>query len=108
MVEDQTRLPSADGLSAPYGGPHRVDNGLLLHADLDILFDQGYITITPEYRVVVSERISSEFDGATNYSSFSGKNLLLVPDNPRERPSAEFIAWHNQNVFLDELTISAV
>lgn len=39
----------------PYaeGGEHRVDNGLLLRSDLHILFDRGYVTVTPEYRMEV-------------------------------------------------------
>src|SRR5690606_11461688 len=33
----------------PYAaaGPHRVSNGLLLRSDLHILFDRGYVTVTP-------------------------------------------------------------
>jgi hypothetical protein len=37
----------------PYsqGGEHRVDNGLLLRSDLHTLFDQGYVSVTPDYRL---------------------------------------------------------
>ena len=40
----------------PYaeGGEHRVDNGLLLRSDLHTLFDRGYVTVTPEYRIEVT------------------------------------------------------
>jgi len=47
---------------------HRVDNGLLLRSDLHTLFDRGYITVTKEYRVEVSNRLKSEFQ--------NGKGLL--------------------------------
>ena len=32
-------------------GPHRVDNGLLLRSDIHTLFDQGYVTVTPEHTI---------------------------------------------------------
>jgi putative restriction endonuclease len=37
----------------PYadGGRHEVANGILLPSDLRTLFDQGYVTITPDYRL---------------------------------------------------------
>jgi putative restriction endonuclease len=43
----------------PYteSGPHRVDNGLLLRADLHILLDKGYMTLTEDLQVEVSRRI---------------------------------------------------
>lgn len=34
------------------GGEHLVENGLLLRSDAHILFDRGYMTVTPEHRVV--------------------------------------------------------
>jgi len=41
-------------------GPHEVRNGLLLRADLRILFDRGYVTVTPDLRVEVSRRIRED------------------------------------------------
>ena len=34
------------------GREHLVENGLLLRSDAHILFDRGYMTVTPEHRVV--------------------------------------------------------
>ena len=47
----------------PYAkdGPHDVRNGVLLRADLHRLFDQGYVTITPEYRLEVSPRLKEDY-----------------------------------------------
>ena len=39
------------------GGEHLVENGLLLRSDAHILFDRGYMTMTPEHRVV-SDRLN--------------------------------------------------
>ena len=50
----------------PYGenGPHLVSNGLLLRADLHRLFDTGYVTITPDYRIKVSRFLKENFSNA--------------------------------------------
>lgn len=85
----------------PYGksGPHRVDNGLLLRADLHILFDQGYITLTKDHHVEVSKRIKEEFENGQEYYGLHGKSLAVLPQAAIERPSAEFLEWHNEQVF---------
>jgi HNH endonuclease len=41
-------------------GPHEVRNGLLLRADLHRLFEQGYMTVTPDYVLNVSGRLRDE------------------------------------------------
>src|SRR5262249_43097617 len=48
----------------PYAaeGTHSPSNGLLLRKDIHTLFDLGYITVTPEYKVEVSTKIKEEFD----------------------------------------------
>ena len=86
----------------PYSesGPHQVDNGLLLRADLHILFDQGYLTVTDDYRVEVSRHIKEEFDNGRDYYALHGKELAILPNADNERPSGEFINWHNQQVYL--------
>ncbi|MGD1996807.1 MAG: HNH endonuclease [Anaerolineae bacterium] len=85
----------------PYSesGPHRVDNGLLLRADLHILFDHGYMTLTRDYRMEASRRIKEEFENGEEYYEMHGKRLQMLPLSARDRPSAEFIDWHNENVF---------
>jgi len=81
-------------------GPHRVKNGLLLRSDLHILFDRGYLTITPEHRIEVSKRIREEFENGRDYYAFHGKNLQVLPNRPLEQPGREFLDWHNSEVFL--------
>jgi putative restriction endonuclease len=85
----------------PYGksGPHRVDNGLLLRADLHILFDRGYITLAKDHRVEVSRRIKEEFENGQEYYALHGQPLVVLPHEAIKRPSEEFIAWHNEQVF---------
>jgi putative restriction endonuclease len=84
----------------PYseGGQHTVDNGLLLRSDLHALFDRGYMTVTPDLRVEVSRRLKSEFQNGEEYLALHGKEI--VPPSAREnRPSKEFLLWHNENLF---------
>jgi putative restriction endonuclease len=84
----------------PYtaGGEHRVDNGLLMRSDLHTLFDRGYLTVTPEYRVEVSRRIREEFSNGRDYYALHGRTIELPEARP-ERPMPEFLSWHNTEVF---------
>jgi putative restriction endonuclease len=85
----------------PYGksGPHRVDNGLLLRADLHMLLDRGYITLTKDHHVEVSKRIKEEFENGQEYYALHGRPLVVLPQAAIERPSDEFIEWHNEQVY---------
>ena len=84
----------------PYAknGPHDVRNGILLRADLHRLFDQGYVTITPEYRVEVSPRLKLDYQNGHSYYPLHG-SLLSVPTSQNEVPSADFLRWHNDQVY---------
>lgn len=79
-------------------GTHDVTNGLLLRADIHRLFDRGYVTVTPDYRFVVSKRLNEEFDNGRAYYKRDGKQLQL-PQKVADRPDPEFLRWHNEHVF---------
>ena len=85
----------------PYAesGPHLVSNGLLLRADLHKLFDDGYLTITPDLHVEVSRAIREEFHNGKVYYALQGKSLVSMPGHPNEKPDRAFLDWHNENVF---------
>jgi len=80
-------------------GPNSVSNGLLLRSDLHILFDRGYLTVTPEYKIEVSRKIKEEFNNGKHYYTFHGKELYALPKIITDRPSLDFIRWHNENVY---------
>lgn len=84
----------------PYSedGQHLVSNGVLLRSDLHRLFDQGYVTVTPEYRVRVSARLRLDYQNGKTYYPFDGR-ALIVPSAANEQPSPELLDWHNRNVF---------
>jgi HNH endonuclease len=79
-------------------GPHAVSNGILLRSDIHKLFDNGYVTITPEYRFEVSRRIKEEFENGRDYYALNGRYLHLPP-NRELHPSEASINWHNEKVF---------
>ncbi|MFC2172545.1 HNH endonuclease [Acidobacteriota bacterium] len=80
-------------------GPNHVNNGLLLRSDMHILFDRGYITVTPDYRVEVSRRIKEEFDNGEHYYSHHGQPLIVLPQAPLDQPNHDFLNWHNSHVY---------
>ena len=85
----------------PYAesGPHDVQNGLLLKADLHILLDRGYLTLTRDMRVEISPRIREEFENGRDYYAHHGQQLAVLPEQQIEWPSQKFIEWHQTNVF---------
>jgi putative restriction endonuclease len=77
-------------------GINSVNNGLLLRADLHRLFDRHYITITPELKIEVSKRIHEEYENGKDYYKLHGKDLAVLPMDPKDFPSKQYIEWHNQ------------
>lgn len=85
----------------PYaeGGTHSPNNGLLLRKDIHTLFDRGYVTVAPDYRIEVSRRIKEEFNNGVEYYAMHGKQIHL-PESAVLHPSRELLTWHNERVFL--------
>ncbi|HSD61518.1 MAG TPA: HNH endonuclease, partial [Burkholderiales bacterium] len=81
-------------------GPNTVDNGLLLRSDLHTLFDLGYLTVTDEYRVEVSQQIRTRFENGREYYRYDGHPLAELPEHFNERPSSEFLEWHRDSRFI--------
>ena len=80
------------------GGPHQVSNGILFRADIHRLFDKGYITVTPDLRLVVSPRLREEFSNGKSYYPLHG-NVVRVPSSVKDRPDPEWLQWHNEHTF---------
>jgi putative restriction endonuclease len=87
----------------PYLGPrsNHVQNGLLLTKEFHALFDQGYVTVTPEHEVRVSPRLRREWDNGRRYYPHDGQPLLVLPGAAAERPSAAVLEWHGAHVFKE-------
>jgi len=75
-------------------------NGLCLSAIHDRAFDKGLITLTDDFKIVVSEELKRKKE------SFVIEVLLPLDGRsiePPERfaPQLEFIAWHRNQLFVD-------
>jgi putative restriction endonuclease len=85
----------------PYslGGTHDVSNGILLRRDIHSVFDAGYVTFDEDLRLVVSDRVRSDFNNGEEYRRLHGQRLNL-PAMSIHKPQQEVLRWHNQNKFL--------
>lgn len=85
----------------PYAesGPHFISNSLLLRSDLHKLFDSGYITITNDLKVEVSNRIKEEFQNGKEYYRFHGSEIMNLPSRLKDKPEVRFLEWHNDNIY---------
>jgi len=71
-------------------------NGLCLNALHDKAFDQGLLTITPDYKVRLSESLQkSTYDFFKKYKNQS----IKLPN--RFLPDREFLEYHNHKIFQD-------
>jgi putative restriction endonuclease len=92
-------LQAAHIMPVSEGGQHRLDNGLLLRSDVHTLFDRGYITVTPDHRVLVAKKqLKDDFDNGEPYAPFH-RTKILVPEHETERPLRQQLEWHNDTLF---------
>lgn len=74
-------------------------NGLALNALHDKAFDRGLITITPDFKVLVSSKIKPSREGNRMEDwliSYGGKKIII----PKKFiPKQEFLAYHNDFIF---------
>lgn len=77
---------------APYRGLHtnRVENGLLLRADVHTLFDLDRLTVLPDLTVRVDPALAS-----SPYGEFDGRRLG-PPADPGQRPAPSVLQQHNR------------
>lgn len=80
-------------------GPHETTNGILLRSDLHRLFDRGYITVTPDYRLEVGRLLREHFSNGRSYYPLHGQSIAL-PSAESDRPNPELLRWHNDARFL--------
>jgi putative restriction endonuclease len=73
---------------------NHIQNGLLLRADLHILFDKGLIHIDENYRIWVSPDLKSKF-----YDSYNGRQIYL-PKKESDQPSKTALKHHKESIFI--------
>jgi putative restriction endonuclease len=77
-------------------------NGLCLNALHDRAFDSGLLTVTPDYRILVSKRLKSCGEGslARRLFNYYEDRRIKLPD--RFIPDPEFLKYHNEHRFQNE------
>lgn len=76
-------------------------NGLCLNALHDKAFDIGLITVSTDYTIYISKRITDIYCGETVerfFKSYHGKKII-IPD--KFSPKKEFLEYHNDFIFQD-------
>ena len=101
-ITKERTLPALEAAHIrPYAedGEHSPNNGILMRRDIHSLFDQGYVTVTPEHRFEVSRRIREEFDNGRHYYELHGSAIAL-PAIQSAKPDAGALRWHNESRYL--------
>ncbi len=74
---------------------HEITNGLALRSDIHTLFDLGYVTVTPDYRFKVSDRLREDFDNGEIYYEYAQRRPTISLPGDRELvPNREHLEWH--------------
>lgn len=80
-------------------GQHSVPNGLLLRSDVHTLYDAGYLSVDPDYRLRVSERLRLDFGNGKEFYERQG-TVIHLPKAKVDLPARESLEWHHQERFL--------
>lgn len=75
-------------------------NGLCLSAIHDRAFDKGLLSLTDDYRIIVSEELKRKEDPFVREVLLPLNGRTIEPPE-RFAPQSEFIAWHRNEYFLD-------
>lgn len=77
------------------GGPLHVGNYLPMVADLERAWRAGHFSVGEDHRVLGDlYRLAPE-----DQDSMVALFKMLLPDDPKDYPSSELLAWHRLNVF---------
>lgn len=81
-------------------GTNDITNGLLLRSDMHILYDEGLLTVTPDYNINVSPAIRDAYVNGKVYYTWDNKKLTSLPSDIDLQPDKEKLEWHYQSVFV--------
>ena len=82
------------------GGPNTQDNGLALCGAHHKLFDLGALTLSEDYRIVLSELIYNP-NAENKFIKEYGKKVIYLPRKRKYFPNPEYIDWHRKTVFKE-------
>lgn len=75
-----------------------IGNGIALCPNLHRAFDNGLMTITPDYSIIVSKKFMENEASVYSIRQFDSKKIIL-PVNRLFHPRKEALQWHSENVF---------
>ena len=76
-------------------GPDIISNGIALSGTAHWMFDRGLVGLADDLHIVVSRQTN---DADAIHAMINRSGSLLAPARPADRPRAEFVAWHRENV----------
>ena len=76
-----------------------IGNGICLTPTIHRAFDRGLLSISPDYLVQVSTKISEDDRSPYALTQFHQRSLFL-PDDPAYRPDPGLLDWHFREVFV--------
>lgn len=82
------------------GGDHTLANGLLMRADMHILYDRGLIGVDADYRIRISGQIRDQYFNGKAYYRHEGEPLRSLPDDEGLQPDRDLLRWHIENRFV--------
>jgi putative restriction endonuclease len=98
QIKDPACATGAHIVPVTAGGRNRLDNGLVLRADVHAMFDGGYLGVDTRYRLRVSPCLRDEFGNGEQFYARAGE-AIAVPARRADRPQREFLEWHLDEVF---------
>lgn len=76
-----------------------IKNGISLCPNLHRAFDRGLISISTDYKVIVSNQVKED-NSPFSLLQFKNKDILL-PTNNKFYPDKENLNWHQKNTFIN-------
>ena len=74
-------------------------NGLCLNSLHDRAFDQGFITVTPDYKIYISDEISDIYGGSSVNAFFTRYHGLKIAVPEKFAPQKSFLEYHNDAIY---------
>ena len=81
-----------------YSQNDKVSNGIALCPNLHRAFDRGLVSISDEYRILVSQHVIEDDSHPYGLRQLAGKDMLL-PATQNHNPDINGLIWHRDNVF---------
>ena len=83
-----------------HGGPDTENNGLALCATHHKLLDSGALTLSEDYRIILSDSIYDP-DPENIFIREHQKKEIRLPRNRNHSPAMDYIRWHRKEVFKE-------